>query len=297
MADGAVGKERQQKQGSAEHAAQGREAAVQPATLVQPTPREETGEAVTGGGQQAGQRAHQQLCVKRHRPGAGQYAYAQQAQAHPSDFRRRKTLAEKQPANQHAQSAETSEQRREALEFLVSGVDRATRIASQLLTMARIEPQLNTPVRSRVQLTELVREELAELTPLAMEKGVELVLEGDEECWVETEPVALAIALQNLVTNALNFSSSGREVTVVVHKDEEGRVCLRVEDAGPGIEEGELPRLFERFYSRGNANGAGLGLAIVQMVTRKIGASLHIHNLASGGVCAELSLNQTNSTL
>ncbi|WP_434700257.1 ATP-binding protein [Pseudomonas sp. D1-1] len=192
---------------------------------------------------------------------------------------------------QNAQTAVTEEQRREALHFLVNGVDRATRIASQLLTMARIEPQLNNPVYQRVQLAELVREELAELTPLAMEKSVELVLECDEECWLQTEPVALAIVLQNLVTNALNFSPPGSEVAVVVRKDEAGRVCLRVEDAGPGIDEGEIARLFERFYSRGNANGAGLGLAIVQMVTNKIGCTLRLYNLAGGGVCAELCLN------
>ncbi|PMU58772.1 MULTISPECIES: sensor histidine kinase, partial [unclassified Pseudomonas] len=137
---------------------------------------------------------------------------------------------------QNAQSAETEEQRREALDFLVNGVDRATRIGSQLLTMARIEPQLNNTVRVRVPLTELVREELAELTPLAMEKGVELVLEGDEECWIETDPIALAIALQNLVTNALNFSPAGSEVRVVVREEDSGVVQLCVEDAGPGID-------------------------------------------------------------
>ncbi|PMU45866.1 two-component sensor histidine kinase, partial [Pseudomonas sp. GP01-A6] len=141
---------------------------------------------------------------------------------------------------QNAQSAETEEQRREALDFLVNGVDRATRIGSQLLTMARIEPQLNNTVRVRVPLTELVREELAELTPLAMEKGVELVLEGDEECWIETDPIALAIALQNLVTNALNFSPAGSEVRVVVREEDSGVVQLCVEDAGPGIDEGEI---------------------------------------------------------
>ncbi|MGH8404682.1 MAG: histidine kinase dimerization/phospho-acceptor domain-containing protein, partial [Pseudomonas sp.] len=127
---------------------------------------------------------------------------------------------------QNAQSAGTGEERREALDFLVNGVDRATRIGSQLLTMARIEPQLNNTVRVRVPLTELVREELAELTPLAMEKGVELVLEGDEECWIETDPVALAIALQNLVTNALNFSPAGNEVRVMVRATDSGGVQL-----------------------------------------------------------------------
>src|SRR5471032_1604847 len=185
---------------------------------------------------------------------------------------------------QNAQSAGTEEERREALDFLVNGVDRATRIGSQLLTMARIEPQLNNPVCKPVQLTELVREELAELTPLAMEKGVELVLEGEEECWVQTEPVALAIALQNLVTNALNFSPAGSEVKVVIGAD-----SLSVEDQGPGIDESEMERLFERFYSRDNANGAGLGLAIVEMIVGKIDSELTLNNLAQGGLRARLS--------
>ncbi|WP_219268957.1 ATP-binding protein [Pseudomonas sp. Xaverov 259] len=188
---------------------------------------------------------------------------------------------------QNAQNAGTEEQRREALDFLVNGVDRATRIGSQLLTMARIEPQLSNPVRKPVQLTELVREELAELTPLAMDKGVELVLEGDEECWVQTEPVALAIALQNLVTNALNFSPVGGEVRVVI-----GAQGLSVEDQGPGIAEAEMGRLFERFYSRDNANGAGLGLAIVEMIVGKIGCGLTLSNLEQGGLCARLVFDQ-----
>lgn len=54
----------------------------------------------------------------------------------------------------------------------MSGVDRATRIGSQLLTMARIEPSLNTTTRSTVQLTVLVREELAELTPWRWKKAL-----------------------------------------------------------------------------------------------------------------------------
>ena len=118
----------------------------------------------------------------------------------------------------------------------------------------------------------------------AMEKGVELVREGEEACWVQTEPVALAIALQNLVTNALNFSPAGSEVKVVI-----GVNCLSVEDQGPGIDEAEMERLFERFYSRDNANGAGLGLAIVEMIVGKIGSALTLHNLAQGGLRARLS--------
>ncbi|MGE8413912.1 MAG: ATP-binding protein [Pseudomonas sp.] len=191
---------------------------------------------------------------------------------------------------QNAQSASSPEQRQEALDFLVSGVDRATRIGSQLLTMARIEPQLSNPCLSRIDLGALVREELAELTPLALEKQVELVLEGDENCLIATDPLALAIALQNLVTNALNFAPAGSEVRVSLRPQANGAMHLCVEDAGPGINEEERGRLLERFYSQGNANGAGLGLAIVQMIVGKIGGRLELHNRPEGGLCALLLL-------
>lgn len=193
---------------------------------------------------------------------------------------------------QNAQLASTPQQREEALEFLVSAVDRATRIASQLLTMARIEPRLANPDRCDVELTALVREELAELTPLALAKGIELILDSDHHCLVKTDPVALAIALQNLVTNALNFAPPGSEVRVQVQPQASGAVYISVEDAGPGIDEGQYARLFERFYSQGHANGAGLGLAIVQMIVSKIGSTLQLYNLPQGGLCAELRINE-----
>ncbi|MEB0045541.1 MULTISPECIES: ATP-binding protein [unclassified Pseudomonas] len=192
---------------------------------------------------------------------------------------------------QNAQQAGTPQQRAEALEFLVSGVDRATRIGSQLLTMARIEPHLNNPDIHVVELTALIREELAELTPLALQKQVELFLDGDLDCPINTDPVAVAIALQNLVTNALNFSPPGSEVRVLIRPQPSGAVYISVEDAGPGIDEQDS-QLLERFYSQGNANGAGLGLAIVDMIVRKIGSSLKLYNLPQGGLCAELRLNE-----
>ncbi|UWF47205.1 ATP-binding protein [Pseudomonas sp. N3-W] len=192
---------------------------------------------------------------------------------------------------QNAQQAGTAAQREEALEYLVSGVDRATRIASQLLTMARLEPQLNNTDIQTVDLIALIREELAELTPLAMHRDVELILDGDHGCPVQTDPVAFAIALQNLLTNALNFAPQGTEVRVLVQAQACGAVYVSVEDSGPGIDEQDQQRLFERFYSEGHANGAGLGLAIVEMIVGKIGSSLRLYNRAEGGLCAQLRIN------
>ncbi|KPX27613.1 Sensor histidine kinase [Pseudomonas syringae pv. delphinii] len=191
---------------------------------------------------------------------------------------------------QNARQAESPEQRLEALDFLVHGVDRAARLASQLLTMARLEPRLEVSQLQTFELNTLVREEMAELTPLALEKRVDLVFEAGDDCVIHSDPSAITIALQNLLTNALNFAPPASEIRVMLNRQEDGSAHLSVEDAGPGIDEKQKARLFERFYSQGHSNGAGLGLAIVDMIVRKLESSLHLRNSAQGGLCAELRL-------
>ncbi|MDT4872934.1 Globin-coupled histidine kinase [compost metagenome] len=67
-------------------------------------------------------------------------------------------------------------------------------------------------------------------------------------------------------------------------------LLLRVEDQGPGIDETRLERLFERFYSQDNPQGAGLGLAIVQMIASRLGGSISLYNREGGGLCADFRL-------
>ncbi|RMS20051.1 Sensor histidine kinase, partial [Pseudomonas coronafaciens pv. garcae] len=99
---------------------------------------------------------------------------------------------------QNARQAQSPEQRLEALDFLVHGVDRAARLASQLLTMARLEPRVELSQLQTFELNTLVREEMAELPPLALEKRVDLVFEAGDDCVIHSDPAAITIALQNL---------------------------------------------------------------------------------------------------
>lgn len=187
----------------------------------------------------------------------------------------------------NARGADSAAERDEALAWLEQGVARATRLAGQLLTMARLEPLSQN--RRAVRLDALVREELAELAPLALRREVELVLEDQGPCEVYADPAAITVMLQNLVGNALHFSPPGSEVSLALGREERWLV-LQVLDQGPGVEAQQLQRLSDRFYSANNPGGAGLGLAIVALVVEQLGGRLQFFNRAAGGFGVRLQL-------
>jgi two-component system sensor histidine kinase QseC len=187
--------------------------------------------------------------------------------------------------------AGSEQSRRESLEHLLAGVDRTTRLVNQLLTMARLEPQGTAEAPALIDLAATVRASLVQMTPWLLSKRLEPVLDvSDDIGLVRIDPVAIDIALNNLVTNAANFSPANGTITVRLRR--KGDHCeLSVEDQGPGIDEAERERLFERFYSRGNDQGAGLGLTIVRTIAERLGGQVRLENRPEGGLCATLEMS------
>lgn len=94
---------------------------------------------------------------------------------------------------------------------------------------------------------------------------------------------------QYLLIKTAIFSPAHGQLKVLLSADAES-LRLSVEDQGPGIAAQELVRVFERFYSRDNSQGAGLGLAIVEMIASRLGGRIHLSNLPQGGLQASLEL-------
>jgi two-component system sensor histidine kinase MprB len=102
-------------------------------------------------------------------------------------------------------------------------------------------------------------------------------------------PAALERAVSNLLDNAAKWSPPGGEIEVTVRDGE-----LVVRDHGPGIDEEDLPYVFDRFYRARSARGmpgSGLGLAIVRQVARAHGGDVVAERGADGGTVIRLWLN------
>lgn len=191
---------------------------------------------------------------------------------------------------QNAQAAGTDAERQKALGFLIGGVDRLTRVVNQLLTLARVEPRLGQRATTLVDLGAVVTDVLAELTPWILDRGLEPSLEiGEGDTGLMIDAGALGIALQNLVSNAVEHSPPGGRITVSLRRLV-NRFELVVEDEGPGIDQANLVRVFERFYSRNSPNGAGLGLSIVATIVERLGGQVRLENRATGGLAAVVAL-------
>jgi len=177
---------------------------------------------------------------------------------------------------QLVEQAQDSKERNEATKNLRSGITRASHLVSQLLTLARQEPDSQRPF-AHLDLAALVRQVVGEFAPLADFKKIDLGVSANQTAPVNGDNEALKILVGNLVDNAIRYTPEGGKVDVTLSHDSSGLI-LRVEDTGPGIPIEDRERVFERFYRiAGNeVQGSGLGLAIVKQIVQRHGALVEI---------------------
>lgn len=180
----------------------------------------------------------------------------------------------------HAENLAASvdqEQRQTSLDGLMRGIRRCERLVAQLLDLARLERAGLRPELRAVDLASVLRGVIADLTPEAIARDVELVLEPGESAPVLGDPTLLAVLARNLIENAIRHGGSQSEVLVTLMRDGEA-VALIVEDAGPGIPVEQRERVFARFHREADSGvpGSGLGLSIVSRVLELLQGSIQL---------------------
>jgi signal transduction histidine kinase len=176
------------------------------------------------------------------------------------------------------------------LEAAEREAERLARLLTALLTLAREGGDPGAP--SAVDLEGAAAAAAARWGREAERTEHRIELAGDGSVHARASEEDVAIALDNLIENALAYSPGGTEIRLEWgHAD--GRAYLAVVDRGPGIEPGEEERLFERFVRGNAANGSpgtGLGLAIVRTLARRWGGDADIARRPDGGARAQLLL-------
>lgn len=195
-----------------------------------------------------------------------------------------------------ALQATSDPEQRERLARVQQSAARSAHLVSQLLTLARAEPESAAAQgRNRVDLQRLAEDTTAESVPRALRGGVDLGLAEEEAAAgpalvVQGNALLLREALSNLIDNAIRYAGAGATVTVSLRR-EGAEALLEVADNGPGIPPAQRERVFERFVrATDQGEGCGLGLAIVKEIVERHAGRVALHEALPHGLRAVIHL-------
>lgn len=169
----------------------------------------------------------------------------------------------------------------QALGEIDATVARATTLANQMLSLAKVEQLRQQPESSTLDLGEVVRQVALDVSPLIADKALDFELDA-AAAPVLAHRWMLQELTRNLLHNAVKHSPRGGSLSVGVHA-EGGQALLRIADAGPGIAPELRQRLFAPFSAGDMASGSGLGLAICREIVRALDGRIALDNRIVGG--------------
>lgn len=178
---------------------------------------------------------------------------------------------------------------RDAAHTILAESLRLTEVVNSLLTLSRLESGQQNTDFGPVRVAEVVEDCLDRLNGLAVQQGISLtLLPFEQSIMVYGEEELLGKVLENLLTNAIRYAKT---VVMISVKAEKGQTAISVSDDGDGIDEKDLPHLFERCY-KGRGGNFGIGLAIAHSAAEKMEGRLIAANRQKGGAVFTLALKK-----
>ena len=156
-----------------------------------------------------------------------------------------------------------------------------TALVEQLLSLSKIDSAQSIPKLSPYDVREIVDDAVISLAPVFARNGIELhVMKEDSRLIANCDENQLRKAFTNLLSNALRHAESFVKFSC---KAESGKIIIVVSDDGGGINEEDLPRVFERFYT-GRKGNTGIGLALTKEIIKLHGGEITALNDEKGAV-------------
>jgi len=185
-----------------------------------------------------------------------------------------------------------------ALSRVQADVERLEHLIARLLTVARVEAGAAAAKWERFDVNGLLAEIAADAQLEARQRECTVVFSEAGACIVMGDEHLLRSALENVVRNAVYYTSPGTEILITLTPGAAaagGMMVLEVSDHGPGVPESELLSIFRPFYRVGNARdqqsgGAGLGLAIASRVVQLHRGTIVASNRPGGGLQVTIRL-------
>lgn len=169
----------------------------------------------------------------------------------------------------------------QALAEIEDTVDRASRLANQMLALAKVAQVRQQPEPTTADFGAVVRDVALDLAPLIAERGLDFELQA-EPLTVPAHEWMLRELTRNLLHNAVRHSPRGGLLAIRLAQVD-GQAQLTVSDSGPGIEPALAERLFQPFSAGEGGSGTGLGLAICHEIAQSLGGRVELRTRRQNG--------------
>jgi len=190
----------------------------------------------------------------------------------------------------------SEEKRQELIERCYTNYERLRRLLDEVSLITRMEDGSALIGKEKVVINDMLAEIGEELAIMPEEERLTLHTRFNEKVVIEGNLSLIGSIFRNLTENAIAYSG-GKNIYISLIEHNESGCKIRFEDDGCGVEEKQLPRLFERFYrvDKGRSRkmgGTGLGLSIVKHAVQFHGGSIMASNRPNGGLRFDFSLKK-----
>ena len=190
----------------------------------------------------------------------------------------------------------SEEKRQELIGRCYTHNERLRRLLGEVSLITRMEDGGQLIGRELVTINHIVDEIADELEVMPEEERLLLHADFKEQVVIEGNLSLIGSIFRNLTENAIAYSG-GKNIFISLIENTAQQCTIRFEDDGRGVEQEQLPRLFERFYrvDKGRSRqmgGTGLGLSIVKHAVQFHGGSISVTNRPGGGLRFEFSLKK-----
>lgn len=183
----------------------------------------------------------------------------------------------------------SAESVRQVTQSNIEEIDLMTVMTENLLLLARSD---NSALVStdKVDVSAVANKIVEKMRPLSKHKNIALNIDANIPCVTLGNSGALERIFTNLIKNSIEHTPSGGSISIKVINENDS-VLVTVIDTGSGIDEKDLPNIFERFYKGQTSKGTGLGLAIVKELVNQHKGSVQISSVKGTGTVVTVKLN------
>lgn len=193
----------------------------------------------------------------------------------------------------------TESEKKSYLETILKNTRSLGSLVSELFQLSKLEAKQIQAKPETFSVSDLAHDIVLQFAPKSESHTIDLRYERSENIPLVYADVSLIErVLQNLISNAIQYTPSEGQVSVELVLDPDQNVCIEITDTGAGISEADLHHIFDRFYRSGQVRsqskgGLGLGLAIAQKIVELHDSQLHVRSEVGVGTTFWFSLPAT----